>query len=709
MEKLQTVVAPHYERFQNEIVPPVLIFWNRLDVPDFQDYRLAAKTCGKDIIKSTKSTWAFLYLTCKPLVILTWIIVQAMWQCSRVVFQLLFEQAWISLKKGGRQLKSASIWFVKFQRSLSTKQILIELGLVGLCVVLYYVRQWLKRQTYVARATEWVREKKHRVSAAYTSTLHKIAKVSRIAALTLPHFVFVAAIGTLRIFCPSFLQWLASDTYATTILSVGYPFVCTLGWIHQDRYNEKWETISTSLNKHKDKTAAAIPNPRRKTPAQQAKEEFATAREKKKGGKAPFTALQASNWLSSGGRATDKAGDNDDDNTISSTSSKTSVGSIASVVTATQGFSQSSSAGTKYWLCYWVYYALIEAFATICSMLPIFGRFVARHPTILSASAELKLCFFIWMFGMEQLLSSSSSHKKGSSSSSKIDALLAQALPMRILHKHVTPMLLKLDSKISQVVSKEKWTAIVHSKANTILSGFVMIRFISEPFKDWILHIIDESRVMVVPCLTLLMPGYITQFGVTYVQYILPSAKSARFVDSYGKEAKRLVYLKYWILHCVLAGLLNWFSNVLWWIPFSSHAIFIAWCHLSFPQTIQQYYPILEMELVAFGLLKGETKLELHETLSARLFSSIVKRLPSAAASTNDIKIGGNTSGDQKNDENGGSGINSDGNNLEATLLTKDESSTSQNTDTGGKLPVDSTLKEEDETDCVIVESKKDK
>merc|ERR1711865_908715 len=105
-------------------------------------------------------------------------------------------------------------------------------------------------------------------------------------------------------------------------------------------------------------------------------------------------------------------------------------------------------------------------------------------------------------------------------------------------------------------VPKDVWEHYVVSKIKTVLGAFVMIRILSEPWKDWLVHVIEESRVLTVPSITLLMPGFITQIGATYVQCIVPSAKCA---DPKNGQPLKLVYLQYWILHCIVSGLLSYF------------------------------------------------------------------------------------------------------------------------------------------------------
>jgi hypothetical protein len=180
---------------------------------------------------------------------------------------------------------------------------------------------------------------------------------------------------------------------------------------------------------------------------------------------------------------------------------------------------------------------------------------------------------------------------------------------------------------------------MVVSKAQSLMEMLVMVRFLSQEWKNWIVNVLDESRVLILPSLTLLMPGFVTQFGVAYVQFVVPSAKSSQARG----DVMKLLYLEYWVLHCMVAGFLNWFSGILWWVPFSTHIIFILWSYIVLPPSIREWYGVLESELIAFGLLKGtkpDSVMAVNNTKTARLFHSLASRLPSALEE-NFAKTGG--------------------------------------------------------------------
>lgn len=228
------------------------------------------------------------------------------------------------------------------------------------------------------------------------------------------------------------------------------------------------------------------------------------------------------------------------------------------------------------------------------------------------------------------------------------DAFLAEALPLRLIHKFLTPLVLQLHSLVSETITKQVWQKWVVSKTKTTLDIAVMVRVLSEDKRDWLVHVAEEARVLILPSITLLMPGFVTQFGVAYVQYMVPCAKSA---EAASKSAK-LVYLEYWILHCGTSGLLHKLGGVLWWVPFSTHMIFLLWSYLILPQAIKSWYGILESELLAFGILpRGKNKnaaacedgegattsvTTIRDTKTLRLFQSLVRRLPSAVVEANE-------------------------------------------------------------------------
>jgi hypothetical protein len=162
-EWVHEIVAPHYAFLQEEVLPPAMEVWHRLDLPAWEIYSVAVRECASDVIQSTQSTGTVLYLTLRPFAILLWMLFQLSCHVGQILFQLLLEKGWISLQKGAMQAKSAIVWFYLFQRSLSRTEVLGELGIGATMVLLYYLRRWFQRQTYVARATRVFKQKKRQI------------------------------------------------------------------------------------------------------------------------------------------------------------------------------------------------------------------------------------------------------------------------------------------------------------------------------------------------------------------------------------------------------------------------------------------------------------------------------------------------------------------------------------------------------------------
>ena len=168
LDSIQALVAPQCAWLQEEILPPAIVFWDRLGVPEWDIYSDAFQECATDAIQAMQSTGHLLYLTFRPPAILFGIIFQ-------FVGQLLLQKGWTSLQKGAIQAKVAIVWFYSFQRSLSRNEILGELGILALVVSLYYLRKWLKQQTYFERAVQKLREKKHQaVKVRITGLLSRV-------------------------------------------------------------------------------------------------------------------------------------------------------------------------------------------------------------------------------------------------------------------------------------------------------------------------------------------------------------------------------------------------------------------------------------------------------------------------------------------------------------------------------------------------------
>lgn len=431
---------------------------------------------------------------------------------------------------------------------------------------------------------------------------------------------------------PAFATWIVHDTILTDLLSVWYPLVCTLFLVTNRRHPSVTSVVAAendkaSSKKDKEKTSPSS------TSSESMKGTTGTDSTTKKADSINSSQLRRrirTSVTDDGGNGSPKTQKTSGGGAKSNTPAEYSRAKVASKRNTNVPFSAPGRLGmspqdsTTYWLRYWHVFGIVQAVGTFLSSIPIFGSFVMRHPLLILLTAELKTLFFVWLFGMEWMLPSSK------------ESFLADALPLRLVYRFVTPILLKFYMTVSDALPQKLWQTWVVSKSETFLQAFVLIRVLSKERKDWIVHFLKESRGLLVPSITLFMPGFITQFGVAFVKYILPSAKSAQA----GSDARRILYLQYWIMHCMLSAFLSVFSSVLWWIPFSTHGIFVLWCYLVLPHTIRVYYDIVEKDLAAFGLLKvsGNFSTDINDTTTVKLFSVVTSRLPTASSSSDVIE-----------------------------------------------------------------------
>ncbi|OEU18336.1 hypothetical protein FRACYDRAFT_236612 [Fragilariopsis cylindrus CCMP1102] len=663
---VQTITNNRYYIYlsesESDIISLTIELWNRLEVPSYTIYQTAWKECIMDLMKSLSSSYNLWYITLKPFVILISILIQNF-------YNLVLEYGGRSFaQKGILQTKYTILYLYHFQLSLNRTEIIGEIGLIFVCIGLYYFQRWLYQQTYWTRITSYTKEKKNRIIQSYTDAMYKVANVSKILAMALPHILFIGICVSIRIIVPDLIQYITYNTPVLMILSVWYPLISTFLWVQNQR--DYCGSGSASTSNNSDGTIATtttinnvsneIASPPSQSVVSERKKAFENKniKKKKSSSSSPNKKSKVSSASSSSAVPDAESTTADYDEFLGLFPMRTQEHNTKSI-TETES-TTNAMATTNYWLNYWHMYAIIQAFGHCFTLIPFIGRFLTRHPVFHFFTGEFKLFFFCWVFGMERILGNMT----------KGDAFLAKALPLRLMKRHITPIVMSLHDLISDAVSKEVWDKWIVSKTKSILSVFVLVRMLSEEWKDWLLHVAEEVRVLTIPSITLLMPGFITQFGVTYVQYIIPATKSA---DAKG-NGQKLIYLQYWILHCAVSGLVSYFDSVLWWIPFSSHLIFILWSYLILPQAIKKLYGIIEMELMAFGLLRKRNNsnngngsngsgsndtqpvVAIQDTKTVQFINSIVSRLPSAASNNvvdddNNNKLMDNSSGEKDDDD----------------------------------------------------------
>jgi len=442
-----------------------------------------------------------------------------------------------------------------------------------------------------------------------------VARVSLILAMTLPHTAFLGGYVAFKLFFPSLVKWLAHDTYATALLSMWYPLMMTISWVHEWRQNKKTVPSQTSASSSTTPRTLRSSSPAVSPLASQSVGNRPSYRLKSTKDSKNFTTRKKTSGVSP--RSTPSTPESQQRRAPSRNPSF---------------FVNKPEAATKYWLRYWVVFAVVQSVGKFATLLPIFGSVVAQRPYVLHTCSEIKLLFYIWLFSMEAMI--------GAAVGEEEEAWMAKAMPLALIHDHITPLVVDFEAVVAESVSEATWKVFFHAKAQGLLDVLVMINMLSESRRDWLLHVVEESRTLLLPSLSLLMPSFITIWAVAYLQYVVPSARSTKVLqvnrsrsksDQAAKEEQEILYLQYWIVHCLVSGVLAYFSSVLWWIPFATHATFLLWCHLTLPKSIIQSYELVESELIAFGLLPGESELQLHDTATLKFLQAVYNYLPSAA------------------------------------------------------------------------------
>lgn len=416
--------------------------------------------------------------------------------------------------------------------------------------------------------------------------MRRIADTSLFLAMLMPHAVFLASVASTKLLTPRLLSYLAADTYLIAVLSFWYPLVWTIGLLQYYRNGGKQGEESDNKNK-RNSGAFKTPSRRRRLSSSFFPRTTPT-RSVQKWLRAATTPVR---------RAIHKSDDEEEYNVEDD---------------------------ATYWLEYWFVYALLLAVCRLTILLPIVGRVLAKYALLSTFLRELQLVLYLWLFGVPLVT----------------PELTRETRPIPLLYQRAVPVVTAIYKAVSHAIPEAFWQSVV-DKASSFLDIAVMIKLLSESTKDWLIHVLEEARPVLPPAITLFMPGFITEYGVVYVKTLVPCAKCSQAISL----SQKMQWLEYWVLHGLLSCFLTWWAPILWWIPFSTHAIFLLWCNLQIPNTTRKCYNAFEEELQAFGLLeKGEKNLQVEQTVTASVFRRLASSLPSASdadGSNNNTTNGG--------------------------------------------------------------------
>mmetsp|Transcript_15313 Transcript_15313/g.19973 ORF Transcript_15313/g.19973 Transcript_15313/m.19973 type:complete len:501 (-) Transcript_15313:105-1607(-) len=257
------------------------------------------------------------------------------------------------------------------------------------------------------------------------------------------------------------------------------------------------------------------------------------------------------------------------------------------------------------WLRFWMVRGFLEASKCLVAW--------ATPLWFTTALVQLELLFYVWIYCLPFIQPDTIAGQT-----------LPEARPLRVMCSYLGPYARRVVESVSGAVPFDFWQNRVVGSSRQIMSALVLVRLLKQPTADWLVHALEVGRGLVIPALSLMTPGFLTRYGVVYVQYLLSISKSY-------EKGETTLWLQYWVLHAFVDAALYHFASVLWWVPFSTHAIFCLWCYLSIPQSIEHWYLFVETEFKHFGLLPGEHEGTFEHTKTARLLEWIWEILPKAA------------------------------------------------------------------------------
>mmetsp|Transcript_4244 Transcript_4244/g.6081 ORF Transcript_4244/g.6081 Transcript_4244/m.6081 type:complete len:202 (+) Transcript_4244:1148-1753(+) len=106
----------------------------------------------------------------------------------------------------------------------------------------------------------------------------------------------------------------------------------------------------------------------------------------------------------------------------------------------------------------------------------------------------------------------------------------------------------------------------------------------------------------------------------------------------------------------------------------SSHLIFVSWCHLQMPKSVEGWYKVLEDELMAFGLVQrwdsnNNFELDMENTASIKVWRALVKSLPSATEDDEQQQEEGGHKEEEKDDSSTTAVANEDNDDYNGTTI----------------------------------------
>jgi hypothetical protein len=158
-------------------------FWAPLHVPDWTAWQEAFKHAAADSHQAAVSLASFFFLSLRPFVLLVYLVMHGV---AHVVWKYVLVQG-IS-QQGVQYLTTAAKIFYRHQRSLSERQVAVEVGVVSGAILMYQISKVLYRQAYFRRFTAFVSRQKNLAVRSYWGSRRAVVQVSHFCC-KFPHLV----------------------------------------------------------------------------------------------------------------------------------------------------------------------------------------------------------------------------------------------------------------------------------------------------------------------------------------------------------------------------------------------------------------------------------------------------------------------------------------------------------------------------------------
>lgn len=526
------------------------LFLEQLDLPSRTEFLAAASAALRDVRAASASSWHLLFISFRPLYLLLSILGHYLALALRFIGKHSVAHGWRAAQEGYRQSRTATIWFVHFQRELPASAKYAEAGACALAVLLWLLRRYVRQNRYVERVAAWYGGRKRRAVRKYQRVVERLAQTSSFLALLLPHILYVAVIGGAKRMFPVAVTHLATRTYLRAVLGFWHPLYATFGVLRRlAPHLEEYRKSNAAEDDQGSETVRAL------TPSMLKKRD-------KQDIEVERLRVEAVDLL-------------------------------------------------KYWVVYAILLAGVrtgQLLPFVGSRVRLTGN-VVEEITLLFF-VWLRLMPTPLIAGEVMKNAHAAAGARTLDKYGPADILFSHLSPYALGAMNSSAFLAKKAMGDSSNKDSSTLVSIAIQKLRSLLDLCVLVRMISKGSRDWLVTTVVESSALLPAAATLVMPGYFTKFGVLYVSLVVPAGYSTAACNAlrYCRSPKQLAtrmpkmdaasrYLQFWLVHAAVSLLLGSASALLAWLPFSTHATWLLWAYVQRDSTTRRIYSGFVREL----------------------------------------------------------------------------------------------------------------